>query len=141
MAEEPDINDQMRERRRALEQIVEMGVDPYPHRFGRTHSITQIVEQFSSKTGDELEALALEVRVAGRIHAINKMGKAAFIRFTDGREMLQVYIKSNEVDEPTWSLFKLLDPEADYNKNRSETCLIFRRFAPDAGRWPSSSRA
>jgi lysyl-tRNA synthetase class 2 len=47
--------------------------------------------------------------VAGRIHAVNKMGKAAFIRFTDGVELLQIYIKSNEVDEKTWALFKLLD--------------------------------
>ena len=37
------------------------------------------------------------------------MGKAAFIRFTDGAEVLQIYIKSNEVDEQTWLLFKLLD--------------------------------
>ena len=42
------------------------------------------------------------MRAAGRIHAINRMGKAAFVRFTDGREILQVYLKSNEVDERTW---------------------------------------
>src|SRR5215510_4668438 len=107
--EQPDINDQMRERARSLEQIIQLGFDPYPHKFDRTHSITEIVDQFSSKTADELEAISLRVRVAGRIHAINKMGKAAFIRFTDGRQMLQVYLKSNEVDERTWSLFKLLD--------------------------------
>ena len=106
---EPDINDQMRERARSLEQIVQLGFDPYPHKFDRTHNITQIVEQFSNKSGEELEELSLQVRVAGRIHAINKMGKAAFIRFTDGREIVQIYLKSNEVDERTWALFKLLD--------------------------------
>jgi len=42
-------------------------------------------------------------------HALHLMGKAAFIRFTDGAELLQIYIKSNEVDERLWSLFKLLD--------------------------------
>ena len=105
----PELNDQMRERRRSLEQIIELGFEPYPHRFERTHSVSEIVELFGSNTGEELETLAVEVRVAGRIHAINKMGKAAFIRFTDGREMLQAYLKSNEVDERTWSLFKLLD--------------------------------
>ena len=105
----PDINDQMRERTRSLEQIVQLGFDPYPHKFERTHSVTQLVEQFSPKSGDELEAMPVQVRAAGRIHAINKMGKAAFIRFTDGREMLQIYLKSNEVDERTWALFKLLD--------------------------------
>ena len=105
----PDANDQIEERRRSLEQIIQLGFDPYPHRFPRTHSISQILQQFAGKTAEELEAERPQARVAGRIHAINKMGKAAFVRFTDGAELLQVYIKSNEVDERTWGLFKLLD--------------------------------
>jgi len=104
-----DANDQIEERRRSLEQIIQLGLNPYPHRFNGTHSISQIVHQFSSKTGEELEAERPQTRASGRIHAINKMGKAAFIRFTDGGEILQIYVKSNEVDERTWSLFKLLD--------------------------------
>src|SRR5688572_29888533 len=104
-----DENDQIEERRRSLEQIIKLGFDPYPHKFDRDHSIRQIVQQFGDKSGEELEAERPRARVAGRIHAINKMGKAAFIRFTDGAELLQIYIKSNEVDERTWALFKLLD--------------------------------
>ena len=103
-----DVNEQIRERQRTLEEIKSLGLAAYPHKFDRTHTISQIVEEFSSKTGEELEAAPFKVRVAGRVHAINKMGKAAFIRFTDGREILQVYIKSNEVDDRTWQLFKLL---------------------------------
>ena len=104
-----NINDQIEERRRALEQIIELGFDPYPHRFDRTHSISQIVQQFANKTSEELEAERRKARVAGRVHAINKMGKATFIRFSDGSELLQIYVKSNEVDERTWTLLKLLD--------------------------------
>ena len=104
-----DENDQIEQRRRSLDEIIQLGFDPYPHKFERTHSISQLVQQFSSKTGEELESEEPRARVAGRVHAINKMGKAAFIRFTDGAELLQIYLKSNEVDERTWSLFKLLD--------------------------------
>src|SRR6185295_14093319 len=104
-----DENDQIEQRRRSLDQVIQLGFDPYPHKFDRTHSISQLVQQFSSKTGEELESEKSRARVAGRVHAINKMGKAAFIRFTDGAELLQIYIKSNEVDERTWALFKLLD--------------------------------
>jgi len=107
--DESDPNDQQQERLRSLEQIARLGVQVYPHKFDRSHTIGEIIEQFEPKTAQELEASPVVVRAAGRIHAINKMGKAAFIRFTDGAEVLQVYIKSNEVDEPTWSLFKLLD--------------------------------
>src|SRR5215831_3125914 len=104
-----DEGDQIEERRRALRQIIDLGFDPYTHKFDRTHSISQIVQQFGAKTAEELEKEPIRVRVAGRIHAINKMGKAAFVRFSDGVGILQVYIKSNEVDERTWVLLKLLD--------------------------------
>src|SRR5215217_2937815 len=102
-------NDQQQERQRSFEEIIRLGLDAYPHKFDRTHTISQIVQQFSPMTGEELEAAGVRVRVAGRVSAINKMGKAAFIRFSDGAELLQIYIKSNEVDEQTWALFKLLD--------------------------------
>ena len=104
----PEQNDQELERQRSLEEIDRLGIDPYPHKFERTHTISQIVSEFGGKTGEELTAEAFRIRAAGRVHAINKMGKAAFIRFTDGGEMLQIYLRSNEVDEKTWSLFKLL---------------------------------
>ena len=104
-----DENDQIRERRRSLEAIRQLGVDPYPHRFDRTCSISDIVRDFETKTSEQLDAETRRVRTAGRIHAINKMGKAAFIRFTDGLELLQIYVRSNELDERTWALFKLLD--------------------------------
>lgn len=107
--DESDSNDQEQERRRSLGEIGLLGFQTYPHKFDRTHTINQIVEQFAPKTGEDLDVSRTIVRAAGRIHAINKMGKAAFIRFTDGAEVLQVYIKSNEVDERTWSVFKLLD--------------------------------
>src|ERR1700754_4534978 len=97
-AQEQELNDQQLERQRSLEEIIQLGIDPYPHTFKRTHTISQIVHEFTSKTGEELEAEPIRVRAAGRVHAINKMGKAAFIRFTDGGELMQVYLRSNEVD-------------------------------------------
>jgi lysyl-tRNA synthetase class 2 len=102
-------SDQLRERRRSLDEIRQLGIELYPHRFDRTHTITRIVADFGPKLAAELDSERPRIRAAGRVHAINKMGKAAFIRFTDGRELLQIYLKSNELDERTWSLFKLLD--------------------------------
>src|SRR5262245_32858698 len=104
-----DEGDQIEERRRALRQIIDLGFDPYPRKFTLTHAISQIGQQFGGKTSEELEKEQTRVRVAGRVHAINKMGKAAFVRFSDGVSMLQIYVKSNEVDEKTWALLKLLD--------------------------------
>ncbi|HEY6329267.1 MAG TPA: lysine--tRNA ligase [Blastocatellia bacterium] len=106
--EDDDANDQVQERARSLDEIIKLGVVPYPHTFRRTHTISEIVDRYSVSTAEQLEEEKPQVRVAGRIHAVNRMGKAAFIRFTDGRALLQIYLRSNEVGPDTWALFKLL---------------------------------
>lgn len=85
-----------------------LGIEVYPHRFDRSHVISDIVKEFGSKTGEQLQEEATRSRVAGRIHAINIMGKAGFIRITDGRELLQIYVRKNDVDQTSWRLFALL---------------------------------
>ncbi|HSB12074.1 MAG TPA: lysine--tRNA ligase [Blastocatellia bacterium] len=95
-------------RQESLQAIADLGIDTYPHRFDRTHSISDIVETYGLKNSDELRQESVRVSVAGRIHAINIMGKAGFIRITDGRALLQIYVRSNDVDEQCWRLFKLL---------------------------------
>src|SRR5438045_9637352 len=94
-----NVNDQIEERRRALEQIIELGFDPYPHRFDRTHSISQIEHQLANKTGEELEAERPGTRVAGRVHAKNKKHKAPFIRIAHRAQLHQIYIKTNQSHE------------------------------------------
>jgi lysyl-tRNA synthetase, class II len=99
------------ERQASLQKILDLGFEPYPHRFDRTHTITEVVEAYDKgtrKSAAELDQERPRERVAGRVHAINLMGKAGFLRITDGRELLQIYVRSNEVDQRTWQLFKLL---------------------------------
>ena len=55
-----------------------MGMDPFGHRFDRTHSSEDIREQYSKYEHDELENLEDKVTIAGRIMFIRKMGKASF---------------------------------------------------------------
>ncbi len=52
-------NDQVRQRKHHLSEIVELGHAAYPHRFDRTHSISAIAERYGSyagaKTAEESE--------------------------------------------------------------------------------------
>jgi lysyl-tRNA synthetase, class II len=102
-------NDQIIQRKKNLQEIIDLGYQPYPHRFQATSTISGIVDLYSGRSKEELEAERIEVRVAGRIRGVRKMGKAAFITYSDGDETLQIYLRSNEVDERTWKLFELLD--------------------------------
>ena len=49
-----DINDQIRERQRALDEIKQLGLAAYPHKYDRTHSISRIVEEFRQRLARSL---------------------------------------------------------------------------------------
>ena len=89
--------------------IREMGMDPFGHRFDRTHSSEDIREQYSKYEHDELENLEDKVTIAGRIMFIRKMGKASFFSIQDKTGKMQVYISINDVGEETYNLFKSAD--------------------------------
>jgi len=96
-------------RREKLARIESLGQESYPHKYKASHGIPQILEEYSPKTGPELEAERVEVQVAGRIAAIRVMGKAAFTHLQQGGQRLQAYIKKDAVGEKGFELFQLLD--------------------------------
>ncbi len=111
-------NELIIQRRKNLEAIRELGFDLYPHKFERTHTITEIVCTYGARAGarppEELERINEElrrvaVRTAGRIWTMRVMGRAAFAHLSDGAERLQIYIRSNEVSPREWQLFQHLD--------------------------------
>ena len=111
-------NDLIRQRRKNFEAICALGFDPYPHKFARTHTITEIVRTYGHYAGakppEELDRVNAElrpiaVRIAGRMMTTRLMGRAAFAHLSDGEERLQIYIRSNEVSEREWQLYNHLD--------------------------------
>ncbi len=68
----------------------------------------EILANFEQKTAEELEP-KVEVRIAGRIQTIRRMGKAAFVNLMQGAEKLQIYVKKDAVPEKDYALFQLLD--------------------------------
>lgn len=92
------------ERLRKLEELRGMGVNPYPYRFERTHSLTEAMENEES-----LSAEGASASVAGRIMAIRGHGHTSFGNLKDSTGSMQFYVKDAEVDEKTWKIFRLLD--------------------------------
>jgi lysyl-tRNA synthetase class 2 len=89
-------------------QIRQLGYQPYGHAFSYTHTIPEILAAYGSKTSEEL-ANRIQVRVAGRIQTIRRMGKAGFLNLAQGGEKLQIYIKKDAVSESNYKLYELLD--------------------------------
>ena len=96
-------------RRDKLKQIEALGQTAYPYRYETTHVIPQIIEQYSGKTGPELEASRVNVSVAGRIMSIRVQGKAGFAHLQQGGRRLQIYVRLDNVGEQGFQLYKLLD--------------------------------
>ena len=86
-----------------------LGASLYPTRFERSHRLGEIVAAHANRTLEELEALAVEVKVAGRVLTKRGHGKAAFATIGDGDARLQVYVRSDVVGEEAYRIFDLVD--------------------------------
>ena len=92
-----------------LKQIEALGQQGYPRKYEFTHTLPQILADYSAKTAEELESVRVNVRVAGRIMAIRLMGKAGFAHLQQGGKKLQIYVKKDAVGEKGFELYKLFD--------------------------------
>ena len=97
------------QRREKLKQIEALGQRTYPTRYEFTHTIPQILKDYSDKSAEDLEKSRVTVRLPGRIMAIRLMGKAGFAHLQQGGQKLQIYVKKDAVGEKGFELYKLLD--------------------------------
>ena len=96
-------------RREKLKQIEALGQATYRSKYELTHTLEQILADYTPKTAEELEQSRVTVRVAGRIMAIRLMGKAGFAHLQQGGKKLQIYVKKDAVGDKAFELYKLLD--------------------------------
>ncbi|MGH9350679.1 MAG: lysine--tRNA ligase [Terriglobia bacterium] len=97
------------QRQKKLEAIHELGFEAYPRKYEFTHTVPQVLDGYSSKSAEDLQAEKIPVRVAGRVMTIRPHGKAGFAHLAGGGKRLQVYTRLDAVGERDFELFKLLD--------------------------------
>jgi lysyl-tRNA synthetase class 2 len=96
-------------RREKLKRIEALGQQSYPSKFEFSHTVPQIVADYSEKNAEELEKSRVNVAIAGRVMAIRLMGKAGFAHLRQGGQNLQIYVKKDGVGDKGFDLYKLLD--------------------------------
>jgi len=102
------LDDIEQQRLNKLQRLRDRGIEPYPHRYHRSHTTQQaaalLQQEESGKTRIE------EVSIAGRIMAIRRMGKSTFADIQDGSGKIQLLFKNtNTFEESKLELFKDLD--------------------------------
>ena len=80
------------ERLRKLEELKKLGINPYPAHSERSNRLSEITESFAELNGKS-------VKVVGRIMAIRKFGKIAFVSVRDVSGTLQLFLKEESVDK------------------------------------------
>ena len=104
-----ELTEQELVRRQKAENLRELGLDPFGHRFERTDYSEDIKEKYQDVEHDAFENMDDTITVAGRIMFIRKMGKASFFSIQDKKGKIQIYISINDVGEDTYNLFKSAD--------------------------------
>lgn len=106
---EEKLTDQEQARYAKLPKYEELGVDPFGSRYEWKDRICDIRKAYGSLTGEELETKEVTVNVAGRLMAIRRMGKAAFVNLKDEYGSIQAWIGMNVIGEHDYEVFKLSD--------------------------------
>ncbi len=119
--------DVLSSRREKLDKLRALGIDPFGHRFQRSHSCRQAhalaaVVAGSAAASEKAAPPAVqggpappaapagpEVTLAGRVVAVRRHGKAAFFDLVDQTGMIQVYVKRDRVSPTAFEILSLLD--------------------------------
>lgn len=98
-----------------LQELQEMGVNPYPYQFDVTHNTSQILEDESLIKKDEQQNdEAPKVAIAGRVMTRRIMGKSTFFNLQDQSGTIQVYIRRDDVGTENYNtVFKKLTDIGD----------------------------
>ena len=103
------LTEQEKVRRQKMQDLINMGIDPFGQAYTRTHKTKDIVPVYQDKTKEELEEVEVPVKVAGRIMTKRRMGKAGFMHIQDIDGKIQVYVRQDVVGPEAYELYKKSD--------------------------------
>jgi len=96
-----DVNDLIKRRYEELNELYQKGFQPYAYSFHVDSDSEDIKENYK-------EDNKRNVKIAGRIMAIRRMGKASFAHIMDHKGKIQIYLRKDDIGEQ-YAAFKLMD--------------------------------
>ena len=95
-------------RKKKLEDLKNNNIKLFPNDFEVLHTVRDIMKVIENSP-DSLSPDDPVFIVAGRMMAVNRFGKAAFVRFRDRTGQLQAYVRKDKIGNQSYSLFKQMD--------------------------------
>lgn len=106
-----EMNDQMQVRRQKLQELRDLGIDPFGEKFERTGTAESLKADWDQYSKEELADKEGESRtvIAGRIMTKRGKGKAGFAHIKDLTGQLQIYVRKDQVGDEAFDIWKTAD--------------------------------
>ena len=126
------------ERSKRADEQRALGLDPFPPRTGRTHTLAEAREFFVASEAAREPEPTEPVTIAGRAHAIRNMGRIAFIDLEDDSGALQVLASRRALGDAweridSFDLGDFIEASGKMIRSRAARC---RCRPPMCARWP-----
>jgi len=104
-----ELNDQMIARREKMDALREADIDPFGHRFDRTHLAQELHDTYDNIEKEVLTEEAPKVTIAGRMMSKRGKGKVGFADLRDRSGRIQIYVRKDVVGDDNYQIFKKAD--------------------------------
>ncbi|WP_419791685.1 lysine--tRNA ligase [Staphylococcus chromogenes] len=106
-----EMNDQMQVRRQKLQELRDLGIDPFGEKFDRTGDAETLKTQWDQFSKGELADKESESHtvIAGRLMTKRGKGKAGFAHIKDLSGQIQIYVRKDQVGEEQFHIWNTAD--------------------------------
>ena len=109
LSKDLELTEMLQIRRDKLDQLRALEVDPFGDKFVRTHDARAVLLAYEAHSKEELEQLAPEVVLAGRIMQKRSQGKAGFAHIQDMTDRIQIYVREDALEANIFKAYDMLD--------------------------------
>ncbi|MBO0928768.1 lysine--tRNA ligase [Staphylococcus sp. 30400_3112M30941] len=106
-----EMNDQMLVRRQKLQELYDLGIDPFGSKFNRSGLSSDLKEEWDKYSKEELVEKEADshVSIAGRLMTKRGKGKAGFAHVQDLAGQIQIYVRKDQVGDEQFDIWKIAD--------------------------------
>ncbi len=104
-----EIENIIQQRAEKIQHLRDRGIDPYPHRYDRTHTVSQAISILEQQEKETPPNQPVSLSLAGRVMSNRNMGKTTFIDIKDDSGKIQLYFRRDTLGEDKYSFLKDFD--------------------------------
>ena len=107
-------NQYIEKRKEKINQLRDLGIDPYSNKFIKTDMVEDILKKYSQESPKSFELDNINYKIAGRVTAIRSFGKSAFVKIIDNMKRIQIFISNDSVGKEKMNFFKKFIDVGDF---------------------------